>query len=134
VPSAPTKAHQVLKYSYLLSAYSESSIWPPAGKVIATRTGSATTAAGASHGRRRFVIDFAGGPLGDLNPSQSVTAQVTASHGQIDNVTVERILETGAWRVAFRYNPDGTRPADLHCFLMLYGESLSETWTYLWNP
>jgi glucans biosynthesis protein len=133
VPNAPVKAHQVLKYSYLLSAYSESPLWPPAGKVIATRTGSATLGAGPSHGRRRFVIDFAGGPLGDLNPSQAVTAQVTASHGQIDNVTVERILETGAWRVAFRYTPDGNHPADLHCFLMLYGESLSETWTYLWN-
>ena len=134
VPSAPVKAHQVLKYSYLLSAYSESPLWPPAGKVIATRTGSATPLVANAHGRRRFVVDFAGGPLGDLNPSQAVTAQLTASHGQIDNVTVEMILETGAWRLAFRYTPDGARPADLHCFLVLYGEVLTETWTYLWNP
>jgi glucans biosynthesis protein len=136
VPSAPVKAHQTLKYSYTLSAYSESPLWPPAGKVIATRTGTAANP-GASNkpsNRRRFVIDFAGGSLGELNPSQSVTAALSASHGQIDNVTVERILETGAWRVAFRYTPDGTRAADLHCYLTLYGESLTETWTYLWSP
>ena len=33
VPNAPVKAHQTLKYSYVLSAYSESALWPPAGKV-----------------------------------------------------------------------------------------------------
>jgi periplasmic glucans biosynthesis protein len=118
----------------LLSSYSESALWPPAGKVIATRTGAASPLVNASHGRRRFVVDFAGGPLGDLAPSQLVKAEVTSNHGQIDNVTVERILETGAWRVAFRYTPEGTRPADLHCLLLLYGEPLTETWTYLWNP
>jgi periplasmic glucans biosynthesis protein len=136
VPSAPVKAHQTLKYSYVLSAYSESALWPPAGKVIATRTGSSNIpgSSGKANNRRRFVIDFAGSSLGDLNPSQAVTAAVSVNHGQIDNVTVERILETGAWRVAFRYTPDGTRPADLHCYLTLYGESLTETWTYLWNP
>ena len=134
VPTAPVKAHQTVKFSYLLSAYSESPIWPPAGKVIATRTGSATAGVTPAHGRRRFTVDFSGGPLGDIAPSQLVKAEVTASHGQIDNVTVERILETGAWRVAFRYTPDGTKPADMHCFLLLYGESLTETWTYLWNP
>lgn len=133
VPSAPVKAHQTLKFSYLLSSYSDSPIWPPAGKVIATRTGSPTPLVGNAHGRRRFVIDFAGGPLGDLAPSQAVKAQLSASHGQIDNVTVERILETGAWRVTFRYTPDGNRTADLHGFLMLYGEVLTETWTYLWT-
>ena len=134
VPGAPVKAHQTLKFSYLLSAYSESPLWPPAGKVIATRSGGSAAGVNTSHGRRHFAVDFAGGPLGDLAPSQSVKAEVAASHGQIDNVTVERILETGAWRVAFRYTPDGTRPADLHCFLLLYGEALTETWTYLWNP
>jgi periplasmic glucans biosynthesis protein len=134
VPSAPVKAHQTLKFSYSLASYSESALWPPAGKVIATRTGAASPLVNASHGRRRFVVDFAGGPLGDLAPSQVVKAEVTSNHGQIDNVTVERVLETGAWRVAFRYTPDGTRPADLHCFLLLYGEPLTETWTYLWNP
>jgi periplasmic glucans biosynthesis protein len=134
VPTAPVKAHQSVKFSYLLSAYSESPIWPPAGKVMATRTGSATPGVNTSHGRRRFTVDFAGGPLGDLAPSQLVKAEVTASHGQIDNVTVARILETGAWRVAFRYTPDGTKPADMHCFLLLYGEPLTDTWTYLWNP
>jgi periplasmic glucans biosynthesis protein len=134
VPSAPVKAHQTLKFSYVLSAFSESPIWPPAGKVIATRTGSPTAGVNTARGRRRFVIDFAGGPLGDLAPSQVVRAEVAASHGQIDNVTVQRLLETGAWRVTFRYAPDGTRPADLHCFLLLYGEPLTETWTYLWSP
>ena len=73
-------------------------------------------------------------PAGGTSATVTVQAQVTASQGAIDTVTVERIPETGAWRVAFRYLPDGNRTADLHCFLQLYGQALTETWTYLWTP
>jgi glucan biosynthesis protein len=33
-----------------------------------------------------------------------------------------------------RLKPVGERPIELRCYLTLYGEALTETWTYLWNP
>ena len=38
------------------------------------------------------------------------------------------------WRVSFRVLPKNNQSVDLRCYLTLYGESLTETWTYLWTP
>jgi periplasmic glucans biosynthesis protein len=135
VPAAPVKAHQPLSYSYLLSAYTQSSVWPPAGKVIATRS----SAISAAHNRnadnaREMLIDFSGGDLDVLAGIQPVMAEVSAHGAGVDDVRVQRLPETGVWRVSFRLTPRGSQPADLRCFLTLYGEALTETWTYLWTP
>jgi glucan biosynthesis protein len=54
---------------------------------------------------------------------------VTANGGRVDTVTVERIAETGAWRVTFRVTPSKAKqPVDIRCYLTLYGEALTETW------
>ena len=36
--------------------------------------------------------------------------------------------------LAFKLKPGGEKPVDLRCYLTLYGEALTETWTYLWKP
>jgi glucans biosynthesis protein len=136
VPDAPVRARRPLRYSYLLSAYSYSPRWPPGGKVIATRMGSANIGSAgnrAPEGMRRVLVDFAGGDLEGLHESQPVKAEVAASNGEVSDVTVERQPD-GLWRVAFRLKPNGHKPADLRCYLTLYGEVLTETWTYLWTP
>ncbi|MBV8741753.1 MAG: glucan biosynthesis protein, partial [Sinobacteraceae bacterium] len=51
-----------------------------------------------------------------------------------DEVKVERVPQTATWRVSFRMKPGSDKPVDLRCFLTLYGEALTETWTYLWKP
>ena len=135
VPEAPVKARKPLRFSYLLSAYSYSPRWPPAGKVIATRTGSANVGSAgnrAAGGMRRMLVDFAGGDLDGLHESQPVRAEISSSSGEVSDVTVER-QPNGLWRVAFRLKPGGSS-ADLRCYLTLYGEALTETWTYLWTP
>jgi glucan biosynthesis protein len=38
------------------------------------------------------------------------------------------------WRAAMRLKPSGDKPVELRCYLTLYGEALTETWTYLLNP
>jgi len=43
-------------------------------------------------------------------------------------------VENGVWRVSFRLLPKNSQAMDLHCFLTLYGDVLTETWTYLWTP
>jgi len=137
VPSAPVRAKRPLRFAYLLSAYSYSARWPGGGRVVATRDGNANVGSRgnrAPEGTRRIIIDFAGGDLDGLQESQPVKAELSASSGEISDLTVERVAAPGTWRVAFRLRPNGTKPADLHCYLSLYGESLTETWTYLWTP
>jgi glucans biosynthesis protein len=80
------------------------------------------------------MIDFAGGDLDYLAASQPVQAAVSASGGEVDSVTVQRLPGSMGWRVAMRLKPAGDRAIDLRCYLTLYDEALTETWTYLWNP
>jgi glucans biosynthesis protein len=135
VPDAPVTPMKLLSYSYVLFAYLRSHEWPPGGRVIATRFGRVTTAGpGTPVGARRLLIDFAGGDLDSLAESQPVQAAVSASGGEVDSVTVQRLPGSMAWRVAMRLKPVGDRPIDLRCYLTLYGEALTETWTYQWNP
>jgi glucans biosynthesis protein len=139
VPAGRVEAQKPLAYSYLLSAYSNSTQWPPGGKVIATRVGNAGVGGyddrgGSSAGQRRILIDFAGGDLEGLNAAQPVKAEVKANGGDIDAVTVEQLPGTNTWRVAFRLTPKGDAPVDMRCYLSLYGEAMTETWSYLWSP
>jgi glucans biosynthesis protein len=136
VPEAPIQPHKTIPFAYLLYAYSRSNHWPPGGRVISTRTGGVLAGGNgqASPGLRRMVIDFAGGDLDDLYAAQPVQAQITAGGGEVDEVSVERVPQSAVWRVSFRLKPTSDKPVDLRCYLTLYGDALTETWTYLWKP
>jgi glucans biosynthesis protein len=82
---------------------------------------------------RRVIVDFAGGDLDSLAGSQPIQAQASASGGEIDDISVERLAANGVWRVSMRMKASD-KPVDLRCYLTLYGEALTETWTYLWAP
>ena len=136
VPAETPVSGKPLTFSYLLSAFSQMSQWPPGGKVIATRSGNPTSAESTARfpaGARRILADFAGGDLDGLRATQPVRAEVTADNGHIEALTVTR-TESGAWRVAAVITPRSKRPVELHCFLTLYGEILTETWVYQWTP
>jgi len=134
VPEQPVTAGKELRFSYLLSAHGDSPMWPPGAKARATHITAATADEQRELSRsdaRRVIIDFAGGDLDGLDASQPLKALLTVSGGTTENVTVERLPDNGEWRVSFLVVP--THPhdtVDVHCFLQLYGESLSETWTY----
>jgi glucans biosynthesis protein len=117
-----------------MSAYANSTRWPPGGKAIATRVGTAAVGGyDEKSNSRRVLIDFAGGDLDSLNAAQPVRAEVKANGADIDSVTVEQLPGTGTWRVAFRMTPKGDGAVDMRCNLTLYGEALTETWSYLWS-
>jgi glucans biosynthesis protein len=135
VPSASVVPHTPIRFSYLMSAYEGSEDrWPPGGKVIATRFGPVKNGATPVSGMRLVLIDFVGGDLNSLLPSQPVHADVSADGGTISRVTVQRLPENGVWRVALQVKPGGDQPVDLRCYLDLYGDALTETWTYQWTP
>ncbi|HEY3731611.1 MAG TPA: glucan biosynthesis protein [Steroidobacteraceae bacterium] len=133
VPALHVQPHKAFTFSYLLSAYTKSAQWSPSGRAVATRTASAARVHGNENGRR-ILIDFAGGDLPTLEASQPVKAQISAHNGDVDNVVVQRLAENGGWRVSFRVLPKNSQGTDMRCYLTLYGETLTETWTYLWTP
>jgi glucans biosynthesis protein len=138
VPQQPVNSRKPLSFAYVLYAFSQNPLWPPGGKVVATRNGNPAMGDNKGHfgpGARRMLLDFAGGELDGLDPAQPVKAELSADNGQVEAVTVQRIAQTGAWRVAFVVTPKvAKKPVDVHCYLTLYGESLSETWIYQWTP
>jgi periplasmic glucans biosynthesis protein len=136
VPDEPVQPKKPIPFSYVLYAYNRSFIWPPGGRVIGTRSGGilAGTNGQAPAGERRMIVDFAGGDLDDLFAAQPVQAQITSNGGEVEDVTVQRLPQSATWRVSFKLKPTGDRPVDLRCYLTLYGEALTETWTYLWKP
>lgn len=137
VPQEPVRQGQTLELRYLVSAFAHSWRWPPGGRAIATRIGSAAVGgydANLPESVRRVVIDFAGGDLAVLDRTQPVEAQITVHGGTFDAVAVEQLGDSGIWRAAFRLMPEGKEPVEMRCYLSLYGEALTETWTYLWSP
>ena len=136
VPEAKVEPKKSIPFSYLLSAYTHSSARPPGGRVVSTRTGGILAGPNGQSlpNVRRMVVDFAGGDLDDLYAAQPVQAQVSANGGEVEDVTVQRLPQSAIWRVSFKVKTTGEKPADLRCYLTLYGEALSETWTYLWKP
>jgi periplasmic glucans biosynthesis protein len=138
VPRKPVRAGDVLAYSYRLYWQNDEPS-PPIniGRVVSTHAG-----AGGVPGRplpddvdkRKFVIDFAGGPLEKMEPRFDVTPVVTHSRGRVDNAYVVKVAGTGRWRALFDLTTEGNGPVDLRCYLRLGEETLSETWTYQWLP
>jgi periplasmic glucans biosynthesis protein len=133
VPDAPVQPQKPMTFSYLLSAYTGTTQWPPGGKVIATHFSRVISGTNVVAGARRVIVDFAGGDLDTLAGSQPVQAAASASGGEIDDVSVERLAANGVWRVSMRVKTSD-KPVDLRCYLTLYGEALTETWTYLSAP
>ncbi len=132
VPSQPVERGKPLRFDYVLSAYLDAPLWPPGGRVIATRTGDfAVGGDKPTDGAYNVMIDFAGGDLDGLDGTQPLKANVSAKGGSVDRILVQRVQETGEWRVTFRVMPSAPKqPVDLNCYLTLYGEALSETWIY----
>jgi periplasmic glucans biosynthesis protein len=133
VPDAPVQPQKPMTFSYLLSSYAGTTQWPPGGKVIATHFSRVVNGTSVVPSMRRVIVDFAGGDLDSLAGSQPIQAQASASGGEIDDVSVERLAANGVWRVSMRMKTSD-KPVDLRCYLTLYGEALTETWTYLWAP
>jgi len=136
VPAQAPAAGKPMAFAYLLSAFATNPRWPPGGRVIATRSGNPAMGDNKGHfgpDARRILIDFAGGELDGLEAAQPVKAELSADNGKIEALTVQRVAASGAWRVAFVVTPRAKKAVDLHCFLTLYGEVLTETWVYQWT-
>lgn len=132
VPAQPAERGKPLRFQYVLSAYLDSPLWPPGGRAIATRSGAFSVGGvKPADGSQLVMIDYSGGDLDGLDSTQPLRANISANGGQVDQVIVQRLAEAGVWRVTFRVTPAKPKQSvDLRCYLTLYGEALTETWTY----
>jgi periplasmic glucans biosynthesis protein len=134
VPDAPAEAGKEWQFAYRMSFFLDTSKLPPGGRTYATRLGVGGYSGESEPDKRKFVIDFVGGRLPDLNATAPVEAVITASTGRIDNQTVQRNDFIDGWRVFFDLKPQGEAPVELRCFLKSGEDALTETWSYQWSP
>ena len=105
-------------------------------RVVATRRGRGGIPGQSPwpRDRKKFVVDFTGGPLNELKQRFDITPVVTTSRGKIDGAYVLKVVGTDRWRALFDLQVEGSGPVDLRLFLKLGGKTLSETWIYQYFP
>jgi len=128
VPKMPIGAGASLQMTYRLHWGDKTPFEAPGGQVRATRIGSIKD----NDNARRFVLDFGGGQLAQLDAETAVEAIVSSSSGQVSRAIVQANQHSEGWRAVFEFVPDGGNPADLRCFLRCEDQVLSETWSYRW--
>lgn len=99
-------------------------------KVTATRFGQGgRPGQPVPAGRRKFVIDFAGGPLSGLSRRGDVEPVVSSSRGNPLGAVAYPVVGQGVWRLMFDIDiaPGVT---DLRAYLRKGPDALTETWIY----
>jgi glucans biosynthesis protein len=101
-------------------------------RVVATRLGRGGIPGQSPwpRDRKKFVVDFTGGPLAELKQRFDITPVVSTSRGKIANAYVIKVVGTDLWRALFDLQVDGNAPVDLRLYLKLGDKTLSETWIY----
>jgi glucans biosynthesis protein len=81
---------------------------------------------------RKFVIDFKGGLLAQLDGEAVVDPVVTVANGQILGTTTEKIAGTDLWRLVIEVGAQGGAVVELGAHIAGYDRKLTETWLYQW--
>jgi glucans biosynthesis protein len=126
---APTRRGQEIELRYRLSALSDEPALSPGGRVTAVRVFRAPDPK-----YWRLAIEFGGGDIAGLRPTQPVEADVTVSSGRLSQARTEPITSESTWRLFVDVQPDGKKPMDVRAHLRLHGEVLSETLSYTVRP
>jgi glucans biosynthesis protein len=86
-----------------------------------TRSGDAT-----------FIVDFSNTEQCIGCNGTSLTANVTASAGDVRNVRLAAAPGSAVQRLRFDYVPAGSDPVDLRAQLLVNDKAISDTWIYRW--
>jgi len=125
----PTRRGQEIELRYRLSALSDEAALSPGGRVTGVRVFRAPDPK-----FWRLAIEFGGGDIAGLRPTQPVEADVTVSSGRLSHARTEPITAESTWRLFVDVLPDGKKPMEVRAHLRLHGEVLSETMTYTVRP
>jgi len=144
VPTDGGQKSSARHFDYRLYWSAEQPHPTPVARVVSTRTGRAGepgTYRDQPPLARKFVIDFEGGPLADLDPDfgddGNIQVQISASHGEIVNPYPKQVDGTPRWRVFFDWSgtsPPDNEPVELRCLLIRGDTAITETWLFAYFP
>jgi glucans biosynthesis protein len=95
--------------------------------VAQTRIGESRT------GEIAFLVDFLGAESCEGCNAAPITANVTASAGEVRNARLAPTPGGSMQRLRFEYAPAGSEPVDLRAQLLVNGKPASETWIFRWT-
>ncbi|WP_417308359.1 glucan biosynthesis protein [Devosia sp.] len=102
--------------------------------VVETRAGQGGIAAVENApSLRKFVIDFAGGPLADPASGALYEIAAEATAGHIVNTTFSQVPANGLWRLVLDVETDGAPLIELRARVFADGVPATETWIYQWR-
>ncbi len=136
-PERDVSKGDTLRFDYRLYWQDSEPAYPKTiAKAVATRLGRGGIPGQSPWPRdkHKFVVDFTGGPLAQLQQRFDLTPVVGASRGKIDNAYVIKVVGTPLWRALFDLQVEGDAPVDLRLYLKLGGKTLTETWLYQYFP
>jgi glucans biosynthesis protein len=136
-PKNELKPQEPFAFGYRIRAVMNEDGLHPGGKAINTYQASPRalgSSEAASTGRRRFIIDFAGGELayylGDPGKVQIVP---TATQGAVLRTFLVPNLKTRGFRAGIDVAVEPGRMTDLRAYLRSGNRALTETWTFPWS-
>jgi glucans biosynthesis protein len=137
-PKRPVKAGEQLAVSYRLY-WQNDDPHPPSNiaRVMATRIGRGGVPGQGQPDDKdkwKFVIDFEGSPLSEMQARFDIKPLVTLSRGKVLNPYVIKVVGTNRWRAAFDVLAPGKEQINLRCYLRLGDQTLTETWMYQYFP
>jgi periplasmic glucans biosynthesis protein len=136
-PDADIKSGDSLTFDYRLYWQDSEPAYPKnIAHVVATRlgVGGVPGQIPVPRDKHKFVVDFTGGPLMQMQQRFDIKPVVSASRGKTDNSYVIKVVGTDRWRAFFDLQAEGNAPVDLRLFLKLGDKTLSETWIYQYFP
>lgn len=101
------------------------------GQVVNTFVGRDVIDASSMAGQYRFIVDFTGARLDQLNADAPLAAAISSHQGTtILEHQLKRVDATGFWRLSILAQADADKPLALRGSLNINGRQLTEVWSY----
>ena len=134
VPEVPVKAGDSREFSYRLHwGDLPSDPTAPLAIVYETRAShGGISGVKAQQGSKKFVVDFKGGMLAELEAGAPVKPIITITNGELKGTTLEKIANTDIWRLVIDISAKDAEIVELGAHIAGYDRKLTETWLYQW--
>src|SRR5579863_7928480 len=138
VPADPVPAGAELNLNYRLHWLANEPYPSKLAICVATRLGrGGQPGQPRPKGVRKFLVEFLGGPLGELPFGVTPDLVVSTSRGAFGPYQMIEAVPDGVaghWRAQFELIVTGTDPVELRAFLKSGAETVTETWMFQYHP
>jgi len=136
VPEQPAKAGSEVDLRYRLTWEADEPNFANLSRVVATRLVREPMKRWPAT-EQRFIVEFAGGPLGKAPNDTILSTDLWASRGECSDVQIQPMMVDGQkiWRVKFTLKGiEGIDPIEMRLCLKKDDQPITETWLYQFNP